>query len=513
MLVMVPADYRTIADFLFLTARRFPDRLAVVDDDGAHTYEELAADASAFGRALKHLGAGAGDRVVVHLPNTADFLRSHFGILWAGGVSVPVESAAAPESVAAIARAAGARWVVAPPPVVSRLEQVLAGDTADITVLSSAVVPRGQWDSSAEGSPCDPRDLACLLFTTGSTARPKGVPLRHENVCAAIENLVSLIGYTEWDREVIVLPLAHSFGLGHVYCNFRVGGAVRLFEGMSKVGRVLKALREFGATGFPGTPLGFGLLLDRYLEPFREAARHLRFIVVNSAPLPAPRAQQLMAYLPDTTLYVYYGLTEASRSTMLALNGLAPERLTSVGRAMPRIDVRIDGHDGSPVPAGTVGQVTIAGPTVPGTYWADAEATAEGYRNGRVLTGDLGYLDAEGYLFITGRIKDQINLGGTKVAGAEVESVLREHPDVEDCAVLGMPSQAGLESEVIVACVVLRPGSVFEASALQGHVRNRLEPYKVPAEIYRFDRIPRAVTGKVLRPETRVMAAAARGAM
>lgn len=504
-------DYRTISDVLFVTAERFPDRLAAVDEMEGRTYAELAVEAAAFGQALRHRGMAAGDRVVIYLPNSLDFLRAHFGIMWAGGVSVPVESTATPRAVATVAKAAGARFVCAMPSFVESRGSEW-GALSEVELLTPAMLQTAAVGPVGAPALLDPAQLACLLFTTGSTAAPKGVPLRHENVCAAIENLVSLIGYTEQDREVIILPLAHSFGLGHVYCNFRVGGAVRIFEGMSKVGRVLRAVREFRATGFPGTPLGFGLLLDRYQQPFLDAARTLRFIVVNSAPLPAPRARQLMEALPHTTLYVYYGLTEASRSTMHALNGVSPKRLVSVGRAMPRIDVRVDDDDGYPVPPRVVGQVTITGPTVPGTYWPDPTASADGYRNGRLQTGDLGYLDEDGFLFITGRLKDQINLGGLKIAGAEVEAVLREHSAVDDCVVIGLPSQGGVDSEVIVACLVLRTGATLDTTAIQAHVREQLEPFKVPAEVYAVDRIPRSVTGKVLRPEARAMAISQRAA-
>jgi long-chain acyl-CoA synthetase len=504
------ADYRSISDFLFLTARRYPDFLAVTDDAGSLTYGELAARAAAFGGSLRTQGLQPGDRVVLQLPNSADFLIAHFGIMWAGGVSVPVDAAASAHSLAEVVAAVEARWVFVRPAQLPLVELALRAVSSQAHVEAMRMEPVIALPQ--EPAPTvEPGKLACLLFTTGSTALPKGVPLRHENVCAAVENLVRLVGYTQRDREVIVLPIAHSFGLGHVYCNFRVGGAVRLVDGLSKVGRVLKILRDFGATGFPGTPLGFGLLLDRYAEPFLDAARQLRFIVVNSAALPASRAKQLLTALPDTTLYVYYGLTEASRSTMHALNSVAEERLTSVGPAMYGIDVRIDGEDGQPLPPRCVGQVTIAGPTVPGSYWRDDAATAEGYRDGRLQSGDLGYLDEEGYLFLTGRLKDQINLGGTKIAAVEIEEALREHPDVDDCVVLGMPSHASLETEAVVAGVVLRAAATLDVPALQKHLRGRLEPYKVPTEIHAISAVPRAPTGKLLRQRARALVALLRG--
>jgi long-chain acyl-CoA synthetase len=150
----------------------------------------------------------------------------------------------------------------------------------------------------------DPTAVASLMYTTGTTGQAKGVQLTHENVLTALENISNFVGYTPNDREVVVLPLSHNFGLGHVYCNLLKGGAVYTEPGLARAGRVLKALRNFGATGFPGTPLGFGMLMDQFGPALAEYGQQLRFIVINSAPLPPERTTQLQRLLPRTDIMV-----------------------------------------------------------------------------------------------------------------------------------------------------------------------------------------------------------------
>lgn len=491
------------------SASRTPDRLAVVDDYGSRTYGALAATAEGLRGTLRELGVRRGARVLVCLPNDATFLVGHFAVLAEQAVSVPVDILAASRTMQMIAKLAGAEFAIVSDSLSwSASEALAAAGVSRVIKLS----PSSEWTVSVDsGRPRSPRqsspaDLACLMFTTGSTSVPKGVPLRHENILAAIHHVTNFLGYSADDREVVMLPLSHSFGLGHVYCNLRVGGAVRLCAGMAKVGRVLRAVREFGATGFPGTPLSYGLLLDHYIDAFRQSCSSLRFIVVDSAALPVDRAKQLMDVLPRTELVVYYGLTEASRSTMVKLRSVSEHRLHTVGRAMSGIDLRVQDVDGRELQAGQQGEVTIAGPTVPGRYWGNSDEAMSGYRDGRLLTGDLGYVDDEGYLFLTGRLKDQINLGGTKIAPGEVEQVLRSIVGVRDVAVLGLSSATGDETEVVVACVVVEPNSGLSRESLCECCRQSLEFHKVPSEFYAVSAIPRAVTGKLLRPELRALA-------
>ncbi len=504
----------TLADILLKGAERFGPREAVADPGGTVTYAELAAGAGRLARALRATGARPGDRSAVVLPNSIAFVRAHFANLLAGLVSVPCDASVTAESFAALAAQAcprilltdeaGLKRLAAAAPIAAAIEKIFvidgAGPWSDPRVGSAAAALAAEPD----GVFCEqraPGDLAALMYTTGATGGPKGVMLTHENVLAALRSIVEFVRYTPDDREVVILPLSHNFGLGHVYCNLMSGGAVYTENGLVRVGRVLKALESFRATGFPGTPMGFGMLLDQYGPVLASKGAKLRFCVVNSAPLPPERTAQLQTLLPRLDIMVYYGLTEASRSAFISLTRSGPDHYRAVGKPLPHVELEIRGSSGGRAPAGETGEVVVRGPAVARGYWADEAQTAAAFPDGWLHTGDLGHLDASGCLWITGRLKDLINVGGYKVHPGEVEKVVGTFPAVHDTGAVGLEGLGGLTGEAIVAAVVLRPGHGFDEAGLQRFCLERLEKFKVPARFVAVAEIPRSDTGKVKRAD------------
>jgi len=347
----------------------------------------------------------------------------------------------------------------------------------------------------------DPDDLAALMYTTGTTGLPKGVPLTHAAVLAALRSIVEFVGYNQEDREVVILPLSHNFGLGHVYCNLMSGGAVYTENGLARVGRVLKAVESFNATGFPGTPTGFGILMDNYGPVLAQKARNVRFSVINSAPLPPERTAQLRELLPQLDIMVYYGLTEASRTAFISLTRSGPGYYRSVGRPMKHVEVRVKTADKNAPSGVETGEILIRGAAVPSGYWNNPAETQTVFREGWLHTGDLGHLDADGYLWITGRIKDVINVGGYKVNSAEVERVLLTWPGVRDAGVVGIEGAGGMTGESVVAAIVGEAGFALDESCLQQHCVAHLEKFKVPSRFVVVSEINRSNTGKIKRAE------------
>lgn len=449
-----------LADILCRGASQWPDSLAVADANQSYSYASLATASASVGSWLVEQGVAAGDRVVVCLPNSARFVVALFGVQFAGAVVVPLDPTLPEAQISAIVERTRAR-----------------------VVLSESSPWEAIFENSLVAHPAErqPEDLAALMFTTGTTGRPKGVMLTHANILAALSNIIEFVGYRPTDREVITLPLTHNFGLGHVYCNLVAGGAVYLEPGLKRIGRVLKAIESFGATGFPTTPMGVSLLLDRYAEVFKERAKNLRFMVVNSAPLPPERAAQLQAALPDLNILVYYGLTEASRSCFISLSQEGPARYRSVGKPMPGVQMRLDDDR----------QVVIGGPTLTPGYWDDASLTKEKIINGELHTGDLGEIDDEGNLYIAGRLDDTINIGGYKVNPLDVERRLESFPGVTECAVVG--------AEVITAYYV--SDQDLDEDAMIRHCRKVLQVFETPQVFRRLERLPRTDSGKLKRKE------------
>jgi long-chain acyl-CoA synthetase len=264
---------------------------------------------------------------------------------------------------------------------------------------------------------------------------------------------------------------------------------------------VLDALESFRATGFPGTPLGIGMLVDNYGPVFAKKAAALRFSVINSAPLPPDRTAQLQALLPQLDIMVYYGLTEASRSTFISLTRHGPGYYRSVGRPMAHAELRIADAAGQTVQGVEPGEILIRGAALADGYWDNTEDAAVAFAGGWLRTGDLGHLDADGYLWIDGRLKDVINVGGYKVSPPEVETALTSFPGVLDAGVAGVEGLPGTTGEIVVAGLVTAPEFVLDEAALQQHCLATLEKFKVPTRFVRVERVPRTDTGKTRRAD------------
>lgn len=452
---------RLLADILHDTARRWPHQTAVSDPTEAVTYRELSQRAIAVAHGLQQSGLQPGDRVCLVLPNSVEFAVAHFGVLTAGGISVPCEAAISAANLAA----------------------VQADCTPRFTLHPSDLLQRG-WGKGPQEPPDagnSPSDVAALMYTTGTTGRPKGVMLTHDAVFAALRNISRFIGYTCEDKEVVVLPLSHNFGLGHLYCCLMNGGEVYTESGLTRIRRVLGKLRDLPATGFPTTPAGIGMLLDRFGAAFLEHARHLRYIVIDSAPLAPERVAQLRESLPRTRILVYYGLTEASRSTFIDFNTVGPQQYGSVGKPMAGVEIRLTAQQ----------EILIRSPALTAGYWNDSGRTRRTIRNGWLATGDLGHLDKDGYLYIEGRLQDNLNVGGYKVNPQEVEDVLAGFPGVKVAGVFGAD-----RVEAALVC----SGEITEQALIE-HCRARLEPYKVPMRFHYVQSLPRTNTGKLKRAE------------
>ncbi|MBM4231738.1 MAG: acyl--CoA ligase [Gammaproteobacteria bacterium] len=500
----------TLHGALVSTADRLGgEREAVRDSERQLSLEALTLQSQRLAGAFMAHGVSRGDRIMIVSSNRAEFVVSHFAALFAGAISVPVDHAAGVAAVTFILAATSPRILVINsgalvtlrsqgirlPPIVVEIADGNSRTNLEVGSAESFedLVANGRrifLDNNPEHS--------TILYTTGSSGRPKGVLLSHAATLHTVASVIDFISYSSSDREVISIPVTHSFGLGHVYCNLFSGGAVYLQNGLANVKRVLSAVQEWGATGFPGTPLGFGLLLDNYSGAFEKYAAGLRFVVVNSAPLSSERASQLQATLPRTELFVYYGLTEASRSTYISLSKAGQSRYTSVGKPMRGVDIKLVGNPP---------EIVVRGPHLASGYWMDEELTSKAFSASGLKTGDVGELDADGFLYITGRLSDLINLGGYKVDPVEVETWLKELPEVADAGVTAIESSIAAEDVELVALVVMKTGERFDEAELASLARISLEPFKIPRRWVHVSILPRSATGKMLRAELKDLAA------
>jgi long-chain acyl-CoA synthetase len=479
-----------LVSVLLRHAQERPDAVALLDrDDGSVTFGELAGLAAATAGSLLAAGVAPGDRVAIAGGNDATFVRVYLGALWAGAVAVPLNPASpAPALDAEVARV-GARVLVCGDGAEHLLD--LAGAFAAAELPDAPAMP-----AEVER---DDGDLAVLLFTSGTAGAPRAAMLTHGNLAANIGQVQAHPGLRVGPDDVglATLPFFHVFGLNVALGVALAGGIRSVLLPHFDAGRAARLVREHAVTILAGVPAMFASLLDLPdTDAPADTFRSVRLAVSGAAPLPDALARAFGDRF-GVTIHEGYGLTEAAPIVTTTAVDAAP-RFGSIGPALPGVDVRLVDADGRDAAVGDPGEIWVRGPNVFAGYWDDPEATARVVTGGWLRTGDVAVSDDRGFLSLVDRMKDLVIVSGFNVYPAEVEDVLRDHPDVADVAVVGMPHPR--TGEAVVAFVVPRPGAVVPSlAAVRDHVARRLARYKVPTEVHAVDALPRNQSGKVLR--------------
>jgi long-chain acyl-CoA synthetase len=457
--------------------------------------------------ALRRLGVQPGDRVVVMLPNCPEVMQSYGGILRAGGVIVPVIFLLGEAEVAHILADSEAKVVITSSDMVWKVEKqvgvlpslhhvLLVDGGAQGGLRSFAEEIDGESDRF-DAVPQGEGDLAVILYTSGTTGTPKGVALSHANLES---NARSAAALSELDRErwgVGVLPLSHSYGLTVMNAGHILGTRAALLRWFNPE-EVLRTIQEFRAESMSGVPTMFVYLLH-YPDASRYDTSTMRVWGSGAAPLPVEVVEPFERRFGGKLLEGY-GLTEASPVVSAhRLSGV--RKLGSVGQPIPGVTVSIRDDEDRAVPAEEVGEVCVRGPNVMVGYYRNPEETAKTIRGGWLRTGDMGRLDADGFLYIVERKKDLIIRGGFNIYPRDVEEALYAFPAVAEAAVIGRPDT--LMGEEVLAFVVLKAGQTVAAEEVLSFCQSRLARYKCPKEIRFVDALPKSPVGKILRKELR----------
>jgi acyl-CoA synthetase (AMP-forming)/AMP-acid ligase II len=466
------------------------------------TYRELRAQVAATGAQLNALGIGRNDPVAIVLPNGPE-MASAFLSIASAATTAPLNPGYRAEEFAFYLADLGARLLVVQDGLDSPATEVATARGIRVARLRpDPAAPAGTFTLAAPGAAaCDagragPDDIALVLHTSGTTSRPKIVPLTHRNVCASARHIAASLALGPDDHELNIMPLFHIHGLvAAVLASLAAGGSVTCTAGFNAL-QFFAQLEAADPTWYTGVPTMHQAILARAArngDIIRRA--RLRFIRSSSAALPP----QVMAELEATfgvPVIEAYGMTEAAHQ--MASNPLPPgaRRSGSVGVAAgPQIAIM--GADGALLPVGATGEVVIRGANVTPGYQNNPEANASAFIDGWFRTGDQGVLDADGYLRITGRLKEIINRGGEKISPREVDEVMLDHPAVAEAISFAVPHDK--LGEDIAAAVVLREGAVLEERELRDFLARRLADMKVPRRILFVSEIPRGPTGKLQR--------------
>ena len=515
---MTEAAGTLIHELVARAAARYPESHALIERDRSVTYAALDRLVTQCAHAVRARGVAPGDRVVVALDNSAEMVAAYFGVMKAGAVAVPLpagpRSDRLPVALAdctprlAIVDEPTAR-ALGPTGLFSAVPHVLVASPSPPPPYVSFAAALDSASSDALGVRGRDSDVAAIIYTSGSTGQPRGVTLTHRNLVANAWSIVSYLHLTAADRVMCVLPFNYVYGLSLLHTHVAVGGSVVIENRSAFPNVVLDAMAEHAVTGFAGVPSTFALMLHR---SNLDAARlpHLRYVTQAGGGMPPAKIAEWLARGPRADFYVMYGATEAAaRLTYLPPADLA-RKPGSIGRPIPDVEVRVLTEDGRVAGPGEVGELVARGANIAAGYWNRPDETAQRFGPDGYRTGDLGYADDEGFLFLVGRQHDMIKVGANRVGAREIEDVLHEHAAVHEAAVVAVYHD--LLGEVPIAFVALRAPLADPETALRGFAASRLATYKVPARVVVLPELPKlAGAGKLDRASLRTLAATMHG--
>jgi acyl-CoA synthetase (AMP-forming)/AMP-acid ligase II len=490
-------------------ATRTPDKAMTVFQGETTTYGQMAARAAALAGGLAAHGVGAGDVVGLLSYNRPEFLETLFAVNYLGAIAMPINWRLAPPEVRFILEHSEARGLVCDESLVELADEATKGMGA--TLLRACVAspaPEG-WRALADlhtsADPFPPvaaaaDDVHRLMYTSGTTGRPKGVMITHANL--AWKNLAHVIefGFTSADLGLACGPLYHVGALDLTTTSLIAAGATTIIHEAFDAAAVVDELERSRVTTVWLAPAMVNAIMALPDIEQRDLSS-VRVIINGGEKMPIPLIERIQRTFPSAWFADAYGLTETvSGDTFLDRDSIVT-KLGSVGRPCLYLELDVWDDDGRPVRAGERGEVVLRGPKIFKGYWRDPEATAAAFAGGWFHTGDIGVRDDDGYVFIVDRLKDMIVSGGENIAGSEVERVLYEHDAVLEVAVIGRPDERW--GEVPVAFVVVREGATVSADELVGHCRTRLARFKVPKGVTFLDALPRNPSGKVLKRDLR----------
>lgn len=491
-----------LEDVVSQTIDLWPNRVAVVHKDRRWTYAELGDHAAYLKKRLAEAGFSEGDRALLWMENSAEYIAAYLAVLGLGGVVVSLHPQVPVSEVSRIIRHVGASGLV----VSSSIRQWTAGDF-DATNLrfilkEDEMIRRDQRGAEVKG----PAGLAQIIYTSGSTGQPKGVMLSHRNLIANTHSILAYLRLSPADSTVAVLPFVYAYGNSVMLTHLFAGGKIVIENSFVYPNLILDRMVKEEVTGLSGVASIYAILLNQSnLKAYTFPT--LRYLTHAGGPMPSELLSWMRSVFSDKRIYVMYGQTEAAAR----LTYLPPEDLDlksgSAGCPIPGVSIKIVKEGGEIARPGEVGEVCASGENIMQGYWEDPQATAKVLDGGWLRTGDMGRLDEEGYLTLVGRNNEMIKSGAYRISPVEIEEILLQHPGVQEAGVVGVEDP--ILGEVISAVVTFKQERRPTEQELLAHCAQRLAPYKRPKLICLVEALPKSPSGKVLRQGLREISRAA----
>lgn len=502
---------RLIHHFLEKSAELFPDKTAVVHEQNRAGYSAVNKWANQLAHSLIEAGVGPGDRVVLLCENGIDYVYCYYGILKAGGIVVSLNTDIKPDGLAELVKELEPKALV----VSSRLEKTARALGPLLFGAGRLMVIRprlpGQ-SAGANGSPLyeelegqpahnpdldiDPKSCAAIIYTSGSAGKPKGVMLSHANITANTRAINEYLELTSSDIQMVVLPFFYVMGMSLLNTHVAVGGTVVINNKFAYTASVLKQMAEEGVTGFSGVPSTYAhLLFKSPLAAYRDKLPALRYCSQAGGHMPRHVKLELLKTLPThARLVVMYGATEASAR----LTYVPPERLEakidSIGIPIAGVTMSVMSPEGKILGPGETGELVARGENIMLGYYKDEEATKRVLDTQGYHTGDLGYRDEDGFLYVTGRIDDQLKVGGHRVNPQEIEDTIVESGLAAECLVFGIPDP--LQGQRLAGLVVPIRKTADTVEGILKYCGAKLPKFKVPGSLLLVEAIPKTSSGK-----------------
>lgn len=506
-------NHKLIHHFLENSAAIYPDKIALIHEEVRATYTEINNSANQLARWLQDQGISIGDRVVLILENCLDYVVSYFGVLKAGAVVVPLSSDLKPDPLCAVLRELEPKVIV----VSAMFHQLItAVDMTSFKPLSVLVrylrntwtcssIPITKWTdvvNSGEVSNCttpiNTANLASIVYTSGSTGHPKGVMLSHENIVSNVHSICQSLDITNKDTQMIVLPFFYVMGKSLLNTHFAAGGTVVLNNKFAYSGSVIQQMIDEKVTAFSGVPSTYAYLLHRSsLLKYRDRLEHLRYCSQAGGHMSLETKAELMTALPKhTKIYIMYGASEASAR----ISCLEPERyiekMGSIGKPINGVTLRLLDKNGKKVSVGQIGEIVVSGANVMQGYWKDSQLTSSVLTENGYRTGDMGYQDADGYFYVTGREDNMLKVNGHRINTQEVEDAMMATGLVAEALVFGLPDK--LLGNRLFALAASKKVEFSEYHILKS-CSAILPKHKLPTKLKLIRSLPKKANGKINR--------------
>ena len=469
----------TVADFLNNSYNIHPDKIAIIDNNSKLTYSKLNQEVNDFSSFFNKFPKNS--VISLLFDNTHEFVISYLGTISSGCIAHLIPTGISQKNLMGQISSAKPKLVLSSENHFSKIAEI---ESKIIEKLRFSEVKK---ISSNDRKP-QPSDYAYLIYTSGTTSSPKGVPITHSNCVFTTTNIVRTLQYSQDDIDVLPLPLSHSFGLGCLHTSFYVGSTLIIHK-TTEIPQILDSIKNHHASTLAAIPSTLSKIVSNSFSDSSNILSNLRLIITNSTFLPPETTKKLKKILKNGKVATYYGLTEASRSTFMIFDG--DDNIESVGKPSDGISLKlVSNNDKS-----SIGEIWIKGKNVIERYWN--EEYKENFTDGWLKTGDLGRIDDDGYLYILGRVDDLINISGEKVYPQEIERVVKVLTGIDD--VIAVPMKHEVFGEVVKLFVKKSVESNISKTDILTHCIKNLERFKVPAKIEFVEDFPRTDYGKIKR--------------